>query len=87
MLCLVNEVMRAAPLAEADADRVCVPVEVLGGQNKQQKVFETNSCKTIESSLLRWTVRLGFYERNMWFEMTCTQRGGLSTTTETKCLP
>lgn len=32
MLRLVNEVMRAAPLAEADSDGVRVPVKVFGGK-------------------------------------------------------
>lgn len=46
MLRLVNEVMRAAPLAEADADGVRVPVEalvlvlVVGGK-KQRTSFKS----------------------------------------------
>lgn len=43
MLRLVNEVMRAAPLAEADADGVRVPVVVVvcGGDQKQRTSFKS----------------------------------------------
>lgn len=37
MLCLVNEVMRAATLAEADADGVHVPVEVFEKEAGRKK--------------------------------------------------
>lgn len=39
MLCLVNEVMRAAPLAEADADGVHVPMEVFEKEAEKKNTF------------------------------------------------